>query len=226
MSELRIKMVGSITKLAIGTFPKRGADWVHAYYEELKPYTDFEEIWYGEGLIPEEYTKGKDPTDLDDIYHEFGLTFNDKDEVDAFLRGILTTPKIKAVYLNGKRMNYDLSRVVSAFDRLDLGKVSRNSVYVYYGSVYSGEIDYALSVPRQFDPERLRMRFANCSEYGYMLTQMHYDGRQAKRFYGGTKLQIRLGIYSEFMKRMKFQKLLEPKFRTKLKDYSPKKWRG
>jgi hypothetical protein len=53
MPELKITISGDAKELAIGTFPKEGADWIMSYYEEFKPYTDIEEIWYGEGFIPE-----------------------------------------------------------------------------------------------------------------------------------------------------------------------------
>jgi hypothetical protein len=53
MAKLKITIFGNATELLIGTFPKKGADWVMEYFEEFKPYTDIEEVWYGEGLRSE-----------------------------------------------------------------------------------------------------------------------------------------------------------------------------
>lgn len=58
MAQLRITIFGDAIELLIGTFPKKGADWIMEYCEEFKPYTDIEEVWYGY-YIPEKLTKRK-----------------------------------------------------------------------------------------------------------------------------------------------------------------------
>lgn len=129
MPRLKITIFGDATELLIGTFPKEGADWIMEYCEEFKPYTDIEEVWYGEGLIPEEWTKGKDWGDFDNIFHEFGFTFSDGKEIQWFLDGTLVRrPIIKGIYVNGKRIKYNLSKTPWTYTKIDLPRLNKKGI--------------------------------------------------------------------------------------------------
>lgn len=179
-------------ELAIGTFPREGADWIMAYCEEFKPYTDIEEVWYGEGFIPEEWTKGKETYEIDNIFHEFGFLFGEKDEIQWFLDGNLVgRPTIKGIYVNGRRIiKYDLSKIPRTSKEISLPHLNKYDVFVYHGGVDKVLIDYFADILGHFIESNLNFNFINCSEYGYMLKSIDYGGTEMKRFYSGSKIQV------------------------------------
>ncbi|HYA91733.1 MAG TPA: hypothetical protein VEK32_09565 [Thermodesulfobacteriota bacterium] len=196
MRKLKITIFGNATELLIGTFPKEGANWIMEYCEELKPYTDIEEVWYGEGLKPDEWTKGKDWDAFDNIFHECGFTFCDRIEIQEFLNGDLERPAIKGVYIDGTLVKHNLSKIACNLKKIKLPSLKRNEVFVYHGSVDIVSMDYILNTKKEFLDNKLEFDFINCGEYGYMLTEIEYDGKQMKRVYSGSKINVKSGWYS------------------------------
>jgi hypothetical protein len=223
MTQLRITIFGDATELLIGTFPKEGAYWIMEYCKEFKPYTDIEEVWYGEGLIPKEWTKGKDWDDFDNIFHEFGFTFSDRNEIQWFLDGnLVRRPTIKGIYINGKRIEYNLSKTPRTYTKIDLPGPNKNEVFAYHGIVNIVSMDYILNIQTQFFGDGLKFHFINCGEYGYILTEIEYDGKQMKRFYSGSKILVKSGWHSLSPKNMvksfsliKTRNFLDVKFKKK-----------
>jgi hypothetical protein len=225
MPRLKITISGDATELLIGTFPKEGADWIVAYCKEFEPYTDIEEVWYGEGLIPEEWAKGKDSSDFDNIFHEFGFTFSDRNETKWFLDGNLVgRPKIKGIYVNGKSVKYNLSKIPRTYTKINLPHLNRNEIFVCHGQVYKVSIDYFVDTIGHFYANNLNINFINCSKYGYMLQSITYEGKQMSRFYSGSKIQVKPDCHQGYsikdMKKVfglrKIQKYLEVIFTRKI----------
>ena len=189
MPRLRITIFGNAMELLIGTFPKKDADWVLEYVEELKPFTDIEEVWYG-GLIPEDWDK------FDNIFHECGFTFCDREEIQEFVRNDLERPTIKGIYIDGKVIKCDLSKIGCIYKKIDLPCLNRNEVFVYHGIVHIVSMDYILNVQKDFSGDKLKFHFINCGEYGHMLTEIEYDGKKMKRVYSGSKINVKTGWYS------------------------------
>lgn len=221
MPNLKITIFGDATALLIGTFPKEGADWIMDYCEELKPYTDTEEVWYG-GLIPEEWKKGKDWGYFDNIFHEFGFTFSDRNEIQWFLDGNLVgRPTIKGIYVNGKRIKYNLSETPRIYSKIDLPPLNKNEVFVYHGRVDKVAIDYFVDIRGHFLNDNLKFNFINCSKYGYMLKGIDYEGKQMTRFYSGLRIQAKPRRYDglsakdmgKVFKSCQIQSFLEVKFK-------------
>ena len=197
MDELKITIYGNATELLIGSFPKNGADWIVDFYEEFKPHTDIEEIWYGEGLIPEEWTKGNDWSHFDKFFHKLGFAFSDKDEIQWFLdRQLAPEPKIKGIYINDKIIECNLSDTVQTYTEIDLPYLNNSEVFVYHGVVYTLSIDYILDIQDPFSIDTLNLHFISCDENGYFLTEIEYNGKQMKRFYSGSKILVKSDFYS------------------------------
>jgi hypothetical protein len=197
MTQLRITIFGDAMELLIGTFPKEGADWIKEYCEEFKPYTDIEEVWYGEGLIPKEWTKGKDWDDFDNIFHEFGFIFGERNEIQWFLDGnLVKRPKIKGVYLNGKGLEYNLRRAHHIYKKIELPCLNKNQVLVYHGVVNTVSLDYILSIQKPYFDNELKFLFIDCGEYGYMLTEIEYGGKPMKGVFSGSLINVKSGWYS------------------------------
>jgi hypothetical protein len=222
MAQLGITIFGNATELLIGTFPKEGADWILGYCEELKPYTDIEEVWYGdEGLIPSHF--GKEWDDFDNIFHKFGFTFTDKNEIQEFLNDDLERPAIKGIFINGKRMKKNLNKITCDYQkRIDLPRLNKNEVFVYHGSVDIVSMDYILDIHEHFVENNLKLHFINCYGYGYMLIEIDYKCKQMARVYSGSKIQVKSGWHSlspnDMLKAFKFfetRNFLEVKFKKK-----------
>ena len=197
MTQLKITIYGTATELLIGSFPKDGADWILEYCEEFKPYTDIEEVWYGEGLIPEEWTKQKAWDNFDNIFHNFGFNFSEKNEIKWFLSGELAPePKIKGIYFDGVRIKSNLNHSPHIYAEIDLPYLTENEVFVYHGVVYIVSIDYILNIHRNFSSESLSFHFFNCGENRYMLTEIDYDEKPMKRYYSGSDILVNSGWYS------------------------------
>lgn len=224
MPKLKITIFGDAAELLIGTFPKEGADWIMEYCEEFKPYTDIEEVWYGEGLIPEEWTKGKDCGDFDNIFHEFGFTFSERTEIQWFLDGnLVRRPAIKGIYVNGKRIKYNLSKTPCTYTKIELPRLNKNDIFIYQGEVHRVAMDYLTDICGHFLDNNLKLNFINCSEYGYMLKDIYYEGKEMKGFYGGSRIQVKPRRYDglsindirKVIKLCQFQKFLDVKFKKK-----------
>jgi hypothetical protein len=196
MPRLRITIFGNATELLIGTFPKKGADWVLDYCKEFKPFTDIEEVWYGEGFIPELWTKGKCWDAFDNIFHKCGFTFCGRSEIQEFLNDDLERPTIKGIYIDDKLIKYDLNEIACNYKTIDLPCLNRNEVFAYHGSVDIVSMDYILNMQKHFLVNKLNFRFVNCGEYEYMLMEIEYDGKQMKRFYSGSTIHVRSGWHS------------------------------
>lgn len=215
---------GDATELLIGTFPKRGADWIMEYCEEFRPYTDIEEVWYGEGLIPEQWTKGKESYEIDNICHEFGFTFQERDEIQWFLDGNLVgRPKIKGIYVNGKIVNHNLSTATRTFTEIKLPRLNKGDVFVYHGQLDRLSMDYVIDIRGHFTDNNLKFNFLNCSEYGYMLKTIDYEGKEMASFYTGSRIQVKprryAGLSAKDMRKVfklcQFREFLDVKFRGK-----------
>ena len=222
MPKLKITIFGNATELLIGTFPKKGADWIMEYCEEFKPDVDIREVWYGEGLIPEEWAKGKELYEIDNIFHEFGFTFGERNEIQWFLDGNLVgRPKIKGIYVNGKRIKYNLSKTTRTFTKINLPRLNRNDVFVYHGQLDRVSIDYSVDIRGHFIDNNLKFNFINCSEYGYMLNSIDYEGKEMTRFYSGSRIQVKprrydglsLNDMKKVFKSCQFQDFLDVKFK-------------
>ena len=163
MPKLKITILGNATELLIGTFPKKGADWIMGYCEEFKPDVDTEDVWYGEGLIPEEWMKGKEWDDFDNIFHEFGFTFSEVSEIQWFLDGNLVgRPIIKGIYINGRRVKYVLSKTPRAYTKIDLPRLNKNDVFVYHGQVDRVSMDYFVDIRGHFIDNNLKFNPETC----------------------------------------------------------------
>jgi|GEM_PF-4512634 len=204
MAQLKITILGTAKELLIGTFPKEGADWIIEYCEEFKPYTDIEEVWYGdEGLIPKEWTEEKDWDAFDNIFHKVGFIFSDMNEIQWFLDGSLVKePKIKGIYLNEKSIEYNLSKAPRTNIKISLPRLTKKEVLVYHGVVNTVSLDYILGIQTPFLDNKLKFHFINCGEYGYMLTEIKYCGKQMKRVYSGSMIDVKSGWHSLSPKNM------------------------
>lgn len=223
MPKLKITIFGDATELLISTFPKKGADWIMEYCEEFKPYTDIEEVWYG-GLIPEEWKKGKESYEVDNIFHEFGFTFGERAEIQWFLDGNLVgRPKIKGIYVNGKIIKYNLSGTTRTVTKVNLPRLNKGDVFVYHGRVDRVSMDYVVDIRGHFIDKNLKLNFLNCSEYGYMLKTIDYEGKEMARFYSGSRIQVKSCRYDGFslndmrkvFKLCQFQDFLDVKFKIR-----------
>jgi len=229
MPKLKITIFGNATELLIGTFPKAGADWVLGFCEEFKP-MDIEEVWYDECFFPEEWAKGKDWYALDNVFHKFGFTFCDKSEIQEFLNDDLERPAIKGIYINGKRIKKNLSKITCDYKkRIDLPRLNKNEVFVYHGSVDIVSMDYIIDIHEHFLEKNLKLHFINCYEYGYMLTEIDYEGKQMARVYSGSKIQVKSGWHSlspgnmvKAFKLFETRNFLETKFKKKGGIYTKK----
>ena len=224
MPKLKITIFGNATELLIGTFPKKGADWIMEYCEEFKPYMDIEEVWYGEGLIPEEWAKGKESYEIDNIFHEFGFTFGERSEIQWFLDGNLVgRPTIKGIYVNGKRIKYNLSRTTRTFAKINLPRLNKGDVFVYHGQLDRVSMNYFVDIRGHFIDNNLKFNFINCSEYGYMLKSIDYEDKEMTRFYSGSRIRVkprryddlRLNDIRKVLRSCQFQDCLDVKFKKK-----------
>lgn len=223
MPKLKITIFGNATELLIGTFPKAGADWVLGFCEEFKP-MDIEEVWYGECFFPKEWAKGKDWYALDNVFHEFGFTFGERNEIQWFLDGNLVgRPKIKGIYVNGKIIKYNLSKTTRTFTKIILPPLNRDDVFVYHGQLDRVSMDYVVDIRGHFIDNNLKFNFLNCSEYGYMLKTIDYEGKEMARFYSGSRIQVKPRRYAglslndmrKVFKLCQFQDFLDVKFRKR-----------
>lgn len=229
MPKLKITIFGNTTELLIGTFPKAGADWVLGFCEEFKP-MDIEEVWYDECFFPKEWAKGKDWYTLDNVFHEFGFTFCDKSEIQEFLNDDLEKPAIKGTYINGKRIKMNPSKITFDYKkRIDLPRLNKDEVFVYHGSVDIVSMDYIIDIHEHTLGKNLKLHFINCYEYGYMLTEIDYEGKQMARVYSGSKIQVKSGWHSlnpsDMVKAFKLfetRNFLETKFKKKGGIYTKK----
>jgi hypothetical protein len=221
MPKLKITIFGNATELLIGTISKAGANWVLEFCEELG--TDIEEIWYGDlGFIQNHF--GKEWDDFDNIFHTFGFTFSDKNEIQEFLNNDLERPAIKGIFINGKRIKKDLSRITcDCQKRIDLPRLNKNEVFVYHGSVDIVSMDYIIDIHEHFLEDNLKLHFIDCYEYGYMLTEIDYEGKQMARVYSGSKIKVKSGWHSlnpgdmgKAFKLFETRNFLEPKFKKKM----------
>lgn len=222
MNQLRMTIFGDATELLIGTFLKEGADWIMGYCEEFKPYTSIEEVWYGDEIfIPEEWAKGKDGNTFGDILHVCGFTFGDRNEIQWFLDGNLApNPKITGIYINNSKEEYNLSEAPRNYRELNLPCLDKSLVAVYHGAAGTLSMDYALNIQKPFFCEKLKFHFINCDEYGYILTDIDYEGQKMKRFYSGSNILVGSGWHSPSPENMvnnfpdiKTRKLLNVKFK-------------
>ena len=144
-----------------------------------------------------EWTKGKDWDAFDDIFHEFGFTFSERSEIQWFLDGnLVKRPTIKGIYINGKSIEYNLSKTPYIYKKIDLPCVKKNEVLVYHGVVDTVSLDYILAIQKPFLDNELRFHFINCGEYGCVLTEIEYGGKQMKRVYSGSKILVKSGWHS------------------------------
>ncbi len=224
MPKLKITIFGNATELLIGTFPRKGADWIMEFCEEFKPDVDIEEVWYGEGLIPEEWMKAKEWDDFDNIFRQFGFTFSDRDEIQWFLDGnLVKRPTIKGIYVNGRRVKYALSKTPRTYTKIDLPRLKKNDVFIYHGVVDRVSMDYFVDIRGRFLENNLKLNFINCSEYGYMLKGIDYEGKQMTRFYSGSRIQVKpcrydglsLNDIRKAFKLCQFQDFLDVKIKKK-----------
>lgn len=223
MPTLKITISGEATELLIGTFPKKGADWILEYYEEFKPYTDIEEIWYGEGLIPNEFSNQKDWYYFDDIFHKYGHIFYDKNEIAWFIKGeLVNRPKIKGVYLGENRIVYDDTIITYNITNIELPTLNADKLFVFHGVKNIVSVDHIIEMKEPFIEDNLIFNFIYCGDYGYMLTEILYEKSQMSRFYAGSNIDVKSGWHSlaineaiESFKLIKSGKFLEVKFRKK-----------
>jgi hypothetical protein len=132
MNTLKITISGDVTELLIGTFSKEGADWILEFVDELKPYTDIEEVWYDEGLIPTEWSNDKYWDEFDNIFHDCGFTFYEKNDIDWFINNeLVNLPKINGIYLNDKKIIYDNSKISYNIKRINISSFSDDEVIVF-----------------------------------------------------------------------------------------------
>jgi len=191
MKRLRISVKGRAYELCVGKFPKDIAEWMIGYYEEMKPYVDMEELWYGDELFPIDWTDGKDSYEFDDVIHELGFAFEDEFELEEFLNDDLLQPDIKGVYINNKKLKYDLRKTIQNYRDIDLPVLNKNEVFVYHGHSYIASIDYIIDIEKHFSEKDVCLHFFNCDNYGYILTQIDYDGKQMERVYSNTNIQVK-----------------------------------
>jgi hypothetical protein len=76
-----------------------------------------------------------------------------------------------------------------------LPHLNKNDVFVYHGSVDRVSIDYFANIHGHFIDNNLKFNFINCSEYGYMLKSIDYEGKEMTRFFSGSKIQVKPSRY-------------------------------
>ena len=89
-----------------------------------------------------------------------------------------------------------MSKTPRTYEKINLPRLNKNEVFAYHGVIEFVSIDYIINIQKQFSYDKFKFHFINCGEYGYILTDIKYDGKKMKRFYSGSNIQVKSGWHS------------------------------
>lgn len=148
-------------------------------------------MWYGELFVIEEYTEGKSWYEIDNVFHEFGFRFTDKDEIAQFLSGNHEAPVIESITLDQDAIKFESTGSNINFHPIRKSVISDNEVFVYHGNIYTSTIEYSVEVKSKFKIEGIEFSFIDCDEYGFLLKDIYYEDLPMRKVYGGSNIEVR-----------------------------------
>jgi hypothetical protein len=125
---------------------------------------------------------------IDNILGVNGTVFQDKHQIQDFLKNALNRPVIQEIYLNGKISNWNGSKIECHYqESIESQQLKQDQVFVYYGFIDRLGVTHKFGTKSpSFDESNLEFHFTDCGEYGFVLSKMLYDGKESETVSRGS----------------------------------------
>ena len=191
--ELRVRIYGSTINLSIGRIQK---DQKEALLEYCKRHDKkLKGLWYfptdsDQKFMTDLFQKeeGWAQHRIDNILQINGTVFQEKNQIQDFLKNELNRPVIQEIYLNGLISSWDDSKIRCHYkESIELQKLKEDQVFVYYGFIDRLAVTHKFYTKSSFfDEGNLEFHFTDCGEYGFVLSRLCYDGMESETVSRGS----------------------------------------
>ncbi|MGD2127172.1 MAG: hypothetical protein PVG99_13890 [Desulfobacteraceae bacterium] len=195
--ELKIEIWGDRLELLIDVISRERSEEILQICRRYEFH--LEEIWYDDRIV----IADKPWQERAAIFQGRGILFSDRNEITEFLNDDLHRPCLKGIYLNERPVPYDGAGIVCRYhDRAALPELGKNLVFVTHGVVNRVTWQYRTQLAGRFDESEMVFYFADCAEYGIILSEIAYGGRRMQETQQASSTEYYLDVtFADAVKR-------------------------